>query len=123
MKNVSDKCIVNNNTQNIKASTTLISLKYTQNLLKYTTTDSHLGSIAHSNICTWLFRGKMHSDWFHRVEIFQGRWQHEEEVGYWYPRRLTKTICKWEIYVPLVTKGLNPLTQTLCKIYSYADNI
>jgi hypothetical protein len=62
MKNVSDKCIVNNNAENIKAPTTLISMKYTQNRLKYTKTDSHPRSIAHSKVCTRLFRGKMHSD-------------------------------------------------------------
>jgi hypothetical protein len=85
MKNVSDKYSVNNNAENIKALTMLISMKYTQNRLKYTKTDSHPRSIAHGNVCTRLFRGKMHSDWFHRVEIVQGRWQHGEEVGYWYP--------------------------------------
>jgi len=98
--------VIKKNAENIKSITTLISLKYTKNLLKYTTIDGHLHSIAHSNICTRLFRGKMHSDWFHRVEIVQGRWKHGEEVGYWYPSRLTKTICKWDIHVPLVTKGL-----------------
>jgi len=48
----------------------------------------------------------MHSDWFHGVEIDQGRWQHGEEVGCWYPKRLDRAICKWDIHVPLVTKGL-----------------
>jgi hypothetical protein len=48
---------------------------------------------------------EMHSDWFHRVEIVQGRWQHREEVGYWYPCRLEKTIFKWDIHIPLVMKG------------------
>ena len=62
-------------------------------------------SIAHSIICTRLFRGKMHSDWFNETEILQGGWQHGEKVGYCYPRGLEKTLCKWEIYVPLVTKG------------------
>jgi len=38
--------------------------------------------------------------------MLQGRWQHGEEVGYWYPSGLAKTICKWDIKVPLVTKGL-----------------
>jgi hypothetical protein len=68
-------------------------MKYTQNRLKYTKTDSHPRSIAHSNVCTRLFRGKMHSDWFYGVEIVQVRWQYGEEVGYWYPCRLEKTIC------------------------------
>jgi len=63
-------------------------------------------SIAHSIICTRLFRGKMHSDWFNGIEILQGRWQHGEKVEYCYPSRLEKTLCKWDIYVPLVTKGL-----------------
>jgi hypothetical protein len=48
----------------------------------------------------------MHSDWFNGIEILQGRWQHGEKVGYSYPSRLEKTLCKWEVYVPLVTKGL-----------------
>jgi len=49
----------------------------------------------------------MHSDWFNGIEILQGRWQHEEKVGYRYPKGLEKTLCKWDIYAPLVTKGLN----------------
>jgi hypothetical protein len=48
----------------------------------------------------------MDSDWFNGIEILQGRWQHGENVGYYYPRRLEMTLCKWDIYVPLVTKGL-----------------
>jgi hypothetical protein len=28
-------------------------------------------------------------------------------VGYSYPSGLEKNLCKWEVYVPLVTKGLN----------------
>jgi len=84
---------VNNNAGNIKAAIMLISLKYTQNSLKYTTTDGHLYSTAHSNICTWLFCRKM--------------------LEYWYPSRLTKTICKWDIHVLLVTKGLNAVESIL----------
>jgi len=68
-------------------------------------------SIAHSIICTRLFRGKIHSDWFNETELLQGRWQHGEKVGYCYPRGLEKTLCKWDIYVPLVTKGLKDSTQ------------
>jgi hypothetical protein len=48
----------------------------------------------------------MHSDWFNGIDILQGRWQHGDKVGYCYPSGLEKTLCKWEIYVPLVTKGL-----------------
>jgi len=51
-------------------------------------------------------RGKMHSDWFNRIEILQSRWQHGEKVGYCYPSGLERTLCKWDKYVPLVTKGL-----------------
>jgi len=50
----------------------------------------------------------MHSDWFKGIEILQGGWQHGEKEGYCYPSRLEKTLCKWDIHVPLVTKGLNP---------------
>jgi len=49
---------------------------------------------------------EMHSDWFNGIEVLQGRWQHGEKVGYCYPSGLEKTLCKWDIYVPLVTKGL-----------------
>jgi len=48
----------------------------------------------------------MHSDWFNGIEIHQGRWQHGEKLGYCYPSRLEKTLCKWDVYVPLVMKGL-----------------
>jgi hypothetical protein len=48
----------------------------------------------------------MHSDWFNGIDILQGRWQHGEKVGYCYPSGLEKTLCKWEVYFPLVTKGL-----------------
>jgi hypothetical protein len=48
----------------------------------------------------------MHSDWFNGIVILQGRWQHGEKVGYCYPSGLEKTLFKWDIYVPLVTKGL-----------------
>jgi len=48
----------------------------------------------------------MHSDWFNGIEILQCRWQHGEKVGYCYTSGLEKTLCKWDIYVPLVTKGL-----------------
>jgi hypothetical protein len=49
----------------------------------------------------------MHSDWFNEIEILQGRLQHGEKVGYCYHSGLEKTLCKWELYVPLVTKGVN----------------
>jgi hypothetical protein len=48
----------------------------------------------------------MHSDWFNGIDILQGRWQHGEKVGYCYPSGLEKTLYKWDMYVPLVTKGL-----------------
>jgi hypothetical protein len=32
--------------------------------------------------------------------------QYGETVGYCYPSGLEKTLCKWDTYVPLVTKGL-----------------
>ena len=51
-----------------------------------------LCSIAHSIICTRLFRGKLHSDWFNGIEILPGRWQHGEKVGYCYPSGLEKTL-------------------------------
>jgi hypothetical protein len=48
----------------------------------------------------------MHSDGFNGIEILQGRWYPGEKVGYWYPSGFEKTLCKWAIYVPLVTKRL-----------------
>jgi len=56
----------------------------------------------------------MHSDWFNGIEILQGRWQNGEKAGYCYPSKLEKTLCKWDIYVPLVTKGLKRLINKLC---------
>jgi hypothetical protein len=73
---------------------------------KYITTDSQPSSIAHSIICTQLFRGKMRSDWLHAVAI-QVRGQRGEDMEYWYPSGLEKTISKWDIYVLLVMKGLS----------------
>jgi hypothetical protein len=49
----------------------------------------------------------MHSDWFNGIDILQGRWQHGEKVVYSYPSGLEKNLCKWEGYVPLVTKGIS----------------
>jgi hypothetical protein len=60
---------------------------------------SGICSIAHSIIYTRLFRKKMHSDWFNRIEILQGRWQHGEKEGYSYPSGLEKTLCKWDICI------------------------
>jgi hypothetical protein len=37
----------------------------------------------------------MHSDWFNGIDILQGKWQHEEKVGYCYPSGLEKTLFKW----------------------------
>jgi len=78
-------------------------------------------SIAHSIICTWLFRGKMHSDWFNGTEILQGRWQHGEKVGYCYPSGLEKTLCKWDIYVLLVTKRLRK--STCCTVHPFYHSL
>jgi hypothetical protein len=55
----------------------------------------------------------MHSDWFNGIEILQGRWQHGEKVGYCYPSGVEKTLCKWDIYVPLVTKGLKNFSASI----------
>jgi len=49
----------------------------------------------------------MHSNWFDGTEILQGRWQHGEKVGYCCPSGLEKTLCKWGMCVPLVTRGLS----------------
>jgi hypothetical protein len=61
----------------------------------------------------------MHSDWFNGNEILQGRWQHGEKVGYCYLSGLEKTLCKWNIYVLLVTKGLKTrrLTVTFPRLF------
>jgi hypothetical protein len=48
----------------------------------------------------------MHSDWFNGIVILQGRWRRGEKVGYCYPSGLEKTLCKWDVYDPLFTKGL-----------------
>jgi hypothetical protein len=49
----------------------------------------------------------MHSDWFNGMEILQGKWQHGEKVGYCYHSGFENTLCKWDIYVLLVTTGLS----------------
>jgi hypothetical protein len=54
----------------------------------------------------------MHSDWFNGIEILQVRWQHGDKVGYCYPSGLEKTLCKRDLYVPLVTEGLNNTTKS-----------
>jgi hypothetical protein len=66
-----------------------------------------LCAMLHAALHTVSFvQGEMHSDWFNRIEILQGRWQHGEKLGYCYPSGLEKALCKWNIYVPLVTKRL-----------------
>jgi hypothetical protein len=81
-------------------------------------------SIAHSIICTRLSRGKMHSDWFNGIEILQGRWQHGKKVGYCYPIGLEKTLCKWDIYVPLVKKVLKvKYRNTSCLLYEFCVTV
>jgi hypothetical protein len=50
----------------------------------------------------------MHSDWFNGIEILQGRWSSMEKK--WdtvIAADLKRLFCKWDIYVPLVPKGLN----------------
>jgi hypothetical protein len=82
-----------------------------------------LCSIAHSIICTRLFRGKMHSDWFSGIEPLQGRRQHGEKVGYCYPSGLGKTLRKWDMYVPLVMKGLiNKFNSDMLIVQQYASS-
>jgi hypothetical protein len=53
----------------------------------------------------------MHSDWYNGIEILKVKWQYGEKVGYFYPRGLEGTLYKWDIYVPLVTKGLRKVTR------------
>jgi len=86
---VLNSAIFNSFHNRVEFGTNLEGLRYA------TATDSHPSSTTPSDICTHLFRGKMHSDWFHGVEIVEGRWQHGEEVGYWFP----STIWKWGMYV------------------------
>jgi len=57
----------------------------------------------------------MHSDWFNGIEILQGRCQHREKVGYCYLGGLEKTLCKWDIYVPLITKALIEISRANLK--------
>jgi len=71
----------------------------------------------HSIICIRLFCGKMHSVWFNGIEILQGRWQHREKVRYCYQSGLEKTICKRDIYVPLVTKELKLYKGKKCCLF------
>jgi len=65
----------------------------------------------------------MHSDWFNGIEILQGRWQHGEKVGYCYPSRLEKTLCKWDIYIPLVMKGLTCVAVRVVATLNLAVNL
>jgi hypothetical protein len=64
------------------------------------------------------FDGKcIPTGWFNGIEILQGRWLHGEKVGYCYPSRLEKTLFKWDIYVPLVTKELKKHSHFLLQQY------
>jgi len=54
-----------------------------------------------------LYTAVLRENAFNGTELLQGRWQHGEKVGYCYPSGLEKTLCKRNIYVLLVTKGLN----------------
>jgi hypothetical protein len=59
--------------------------------------------------------GEIHSDWFNGIEILQGRWQRGENVGYcYYPSGLEKTLCKWDIYVPLVRTCMSHWSGHVC---------
>jgi hypothetical protein len=61
----------------------------------------------------------MHSDWFNGIEILKGTWQHGEKVEYCYPSGLEKTLCKWDINVTLVRKGLINIKFNLMLIWEY----
>ena len=63
-------------------------------------------------------QGKTYSDWFNGIEILQGRWQHGEKEGYCYPSGLEKTLCKWDVYVPLLTKGLRNISARKSTVYA-----
>jgi hypothetical protein len=65
----------------------------------------------------------MHSDWFNGIEILHGRWQHGEKVGYCYPSGLGKTLFKWDICVPLVTKGLKYYSSTVMDLNQFKHYI
>jgi hypothetical protein len=69
--------------------------------------------LAHSIIWTRLFREKMHSDSFNGIDMLQVRWQNGEKVGYCFSSGLEKTLFKWDIYIPLVTKVLNYMATCL----------
>ena len=50
-------------------------------------------AMLHAELHTVLFvHGKMHSDWFNGIEILQGRWQHGEKVGCFYPNGHEKAL-------------------------------
>jgi hypothetical protein len=57
--------------------------------------------------------GKIHSDWFNRIEILQGRRQHGEKVGYCYPSGLEKTLCKWDHICPAGHEGVRRIVSKL----------
>jgi hypothetical protein len=48
-------------------------------------------------------------------------------VGYYYPSGLEETLCKWDMYVPLITKGLRSdqwaQHSILAHIYSAASEM
>jgi len=39
------------------------------------------------------------------------------------PADLKKTLCKWDVYVPLVTKGLNMWCEVPCFCHNWGKNI
>jgi hypothetical protein len=63
----------------------------------------------------------MHSDWFNGIEILQGRWQHGEKARYCYPSGLEKTLYKWDLNVPLVTKKLKDIKLHKCILTRACD--
>jgi len=75
--------------------------------------------LLHRIICT----REIHSDWFNGIEILQGRWQRGEKVVYCYHSGLEKTLFKWDIYVPLVTKGLKQSVFQVIKLLFFTAMI
>jgi hypothetical protein len=81
----------------------------------------HFNPFVTSGITGPTYKESFQVRWDHSIPLFlhaaiylEGRWQHGDKVGYCYPSGLEKTLCKWDVYVPLVTVGLNTeVSQTL----------